>query len=77
MWEFIFGKDEIMIDNLSLMIKNYIYQLRNEHKHFSDKQFLYEVDLRFKADMTENNRKKLNMNTNGHFLRIWQLSFIN
>ena len=25
MWGFIFGKDEIVIDNLSLMIKYYIY----------------------------------------------------
>ena len=64
MWEFIFGKDEKIIDNLSLVIKNYIHQLRKEDKHFSDKQFLYEVDLRFKADI-------------GHFSKIWRLSFIN
>ena len=57
MWDFIFGKDDIMIDNLSLMIKNYIYTLRKEDKQFSNQQFLYEVDVRFKADMTENNRE--------------------
>ena len=58
MLEFIFGKDEIIIDTLSLMIKNYIYKLRKEDKHFSDKLFPYKVDLRFKADMTENNKDK-------------------
>ena len=52
-WEFIFGKDELKTDNLSILIKYYIYQLRKENKEFNKKEFLTEVKLRWIIDKTE------------------------
>lgn len=58
-WEFIFGKDDLAIDNLTIIIKQYIYYLRLNAKSFNDKQFIGELRIRWIADRSKLNDDRL------------------
>ena len=49
-WEFIFGKNELAHDNICLIIKACIYNMRISRKKFSAKCFLRDVAIRRFAD---------------------------
>ena len=49
-WDFLLGKDDISIDNLSLIIKSYIYKLRMHDNVFSENEFKKEFEMRILAD---------------------------
>ena len=49
-WDFLLGKNDVSIDNLSLIIKSYIYKLRIHNNVFSEKEFKKEFEMRILAD---------------------------
>ena len=49
-WDFLLGKNDVSIDNLSLIIKSYIYKLRIHNNVFSEKEFKKEFEMRKLAD---------------------------
>ena len=54
-WDFLLGKNDVSIDNLSLIIKSYIYKLKMHNNVFSEKEFQKEFEMRILADKMHRN----------------------
>ena len=65
-WDFIFGKNELAHDNICLIIKASIYDMRISRNKFSAKCFLRDVAIRRFADRITLNAQK--------FQEIWSFS---
>ena len=59
--EFLLGKNSVLIDKLSMIIKYYIYFLRINEKTFSKDQFLREIQFRWLADRESKSQDRLHM----------------
>ena len=65
-WDFIFGKNELAHDNICLIIKASIYDMRISRNKFSAKCFLRDVAIRRFVDRITLNAQK--------FQEIWSFS---
>ena len=57
-WDFLFGKNDIGIDNVSILIKYYIYTLRKQNKSYDQNEFVHEVHLRKLTDLRSMNKAR-------------------
>ena len=60
-FEFLFGKDDIQVDNVSILITYMIYSIRQHKKVYHDDYFAKEIEYRFMADKNSMPHEKLNV----------------
>ena len=60
-FEFLFGKDDVQVDNVFILIKYMTYSVKQHKKVYHDNYFAREIEHRFMADKNSLSHTKLNI----------------